>query len=224
MHLKSYFKVGDIIYLQASGSPIGLELSGAVSRPFMMYWDSMYLDKVEKAGMNMMMYERYIDDSNQVPVVPPPGSSYDIIQRKVLVNMEVAEIDEYEDERLSNILKTIANEVHEDIKMEDDHPGRHEDKKMPILDMNVWMDDDGFLVYQHYQKPIASTKVTHSQSAQSLQCKRSVHTQEILRRLLNSSSRLSWEGDIAPVISEYMGRMAVAGYSEIFRKNHEIEK
>ena len=63
------------MYLQASGSPIGLELSGAVSRPFMMYQDSMYLDKVEKAGMNMMMYKRYIDESNQVAVVPPPGSS-----------------------------------------------------------------------------------------------------------------------------------------------------
>ena len=68
---------------------------------------------------------------------------------------------------------------------------------MPILDMNVRMDEDSLLMYQHYQKPMASNKVMHSQSAQSLQCKRSVHTQEILRRLLNSSSRLNWERDVA---------------------------
>ena len=90
---------------------------------------------------------------------------------------------------------------------------------MPILDMNVWMDEYGFMLSEHYQKSMASTKVMHSQSAQSLQCKRSVHTQEILRRLLNSSTRLNWERDVAPVVTEYMGRMAVAGYTEKFRKN-----
>ena len=107
--------------------------------------------------------------------------------------------------------------------MEDDHPGRHEDRKMPILDMKVWMSGDGYIMYQHYQKPMASKKVMHSQSAQSTQCKRNVHTQEIIRRLLNSSARLDWERETAPVVTEYMGRMAVAGYSERFRK-HSLEK
>ena len=65
--------------------------------------------------------------------------------------------------------------------------------------MYGWMDDDGFLIYQHYQKPMASTKVIHSQSVPPM------HTQEILRRLLNSSIRLSWEGGVAPYQNSWAG-------------------
>ena len=56
-------------------------------------------------------------------------------------------------------------------------------------------------------------------SAQSISCKKSVHVQEILRRILNFSERLDWHSDIAPVVTEYMRRMMVGGYSEGYRKN-----
>ena len=56
------YKVGDLCHLQAKGGAIGLELTGAVSRPFMWKWDQVYLRKVRQAGLVMHMYERYIDD------------------------------------------------------------------------------------------------------------------------------------------------------------------
>ena len=65
--------VGDEQYLQMSGGPIGLELTGTVSRAFMLRWDKLYLQRVKKAGMKMTMYERYVDDSNQAAEVPIPG-------------------------------------------------------------------------------------------------------------------------------------------------------
>ena len=206
------------MYLQTSGGPIGLELTGAVSRPFMMKWDKLYLDKVKKAGMEMVLYERYVDDSNQVAVVPPPGSKYDKVKKKVLIENGF-EPAENENDRLARVLKDIANTVHEDIVMEEDHPGKYPDEKMPILDMKVWMDTNGIILYQHYQKPMSSKQVMHSQSALSNQCKRSVHTQEVVRRLLNSSVRLNWDTEMAPVITEYMGRMKVAGYGQSYRKS-----
>ena len=58
----------------------------------------------------------------------------------------------------------------------------------------------------------------HAQSAQSGSCKRNVHKQEVLRRLLNSSARLDWDSQVAPVITTYMGRMKTAGYPEKYRK------
>ena len=211
------YKVGDMQYLQPFGGPIGLELTGAVARPFMKKWDKMYLDRVGKAGIQMMLYERYVDDSNQGAVVPPPGARYDKQRKKVIVDPNNVVEGEEENERLSRVLKDVANDIQEGIVMEEDHPGKHDDGKMPILDMKVWM-EEGFIMYQHYQKPMASKMVLHAASAQSTQCKDSVHTQEILRRLLNSSTRLCWKEAVAPVISEYMGRLMVAGYSQAFRK------
>ena len=57
----------------------------------------------------------------------------------------------------------------------------------------------------------------HAKSAQSVSCRNSVHTQEILRRLLNSSPLLDWKTCVAPVLSEYMLRMMKAEYPEKYR-------
>ena len=122
------------------------------------------------------------------------------------------------DSRLARVLKDIANAVQEGIEMEEDHPSRNANGKMPILDMEVWM-ENGIVLYTHYQKKVSSKKVMNAMSAQSASCKKSVHVQELLRRMLNTSPRLDWKVEVAPVLTEYMGRMLVAGYSEGYRKN-----
>ena len=102
--------------------------------------------------------------------------------------------------------------------MEGDWPSKNEDKKLPILDMKVWVDEEGMLLYQHYEKDVSSKTVLHSKSAHSAACKRGVHTQEVVRRLLNTSHRLSWKEKTAPIVTEYMKRMKKAGYGEKYRK------
>ena len=57
----------------------------------------------------------------------------------------------------------------------------------------------------------------HANSAQSISCRNSVHTQELLRRLLNSSPLLDWKTEVAPVLSIYMARMKYNGYPEKYR-------
>ena len=80
------YKVGDTIYLQTQGGPIGLELTGAVCRPFMMSWDKRYLKRVKEAGVQMPLYKRYVDDSNQVGRVPSEGSKYNAATKRVDVD------------------------------------------------------------------------------------------------------------------------------------------
>ena len=102
--------------------------------------------------------------------------------------------------------------------MEYDTPSRNADKKMPILDMKVWLDNNtGNILFQHYEKPTASKNILHANSAQPITCRDSVHTQEILRRILNCSTELDWSKDIAPVLSDYIGRMMRSGYSQKYR-------
>ena len=104
-------------------------------------YDDLYLNNVQKAGIEMLMYERYIDDSNQVAVVPPPGSMYDAVSKKVVMDEHMIKIHEKEDERLATILIEIANSVTPGITMEYDAPSKNADSKMPILDMIVWMEE-----------------------------------------------------------------------------------
>ena len=213
------YRVGDKTFLQQGGGPIGLELTGAVSRAFMHRWDKLYLEKVRRSGVKMKMYERYVDDSNQIAIVPPPGSVFDAEENKVVVDPQKDDQDLPGDERLAKLLLDIANSVMGCIQMEGDWPSKNRDKKMPILDMKVWKDqEEGTILYQHYEKSVSKKTVINAKSAHSAACKRGVHTQEIIRRLLNTSHRLSWDKETAPVVTEYMRRMRTAGYSEKYRK------
>ena len=215
------YKVGDTVYLQTQGGPIGLELTGAVCRPFMMSWDKRYLKRVKEAGVQMPLYKRYVDDSNQVGRVPSEGSKYNADTKRVDVDDNEAELrrGEEPDTRLARVLKDIANDVQAGIELEEDHPSKNQDGMMPILDMKVKITEDGVIVYKHYEKEVSSQKVMHAYSAQAASCKKSVHVQEVLRRIMNTSTRLDWTEEVAPVLSNYMGRMMLAGYSEGYRKN-----
>ena len=73
-------------------------------------------------------------------------------------------------------------------------------------------------MYIHYEKPVSPKQILSAKSAQSSACKRSVHIQEIVRRILNTSTRLEWDEYVTPTLSENMKRMALAGYNENYRK------
>ena len=47
------YKLGDRIFQQKDGGPIGLEATGAISRAYMMHYDRLYLEAVEEAGIRM---------------------------------------------------------------------------------------------------------------------------------------------------------------------------
>ena len=211
--------MGDRIFLQSEGGPIGLELTGAVSRPFMARWDRLYLERVQQAGGEMLMYERYVDDSNQLGKVPPAGARYDKQTRRIVVDPTQQEDVRQPDERLAMVLLDIANDIVDCVQMEADWPTKNADKRLPILDMKTWTNQEGYVMYTHYEKPVSSKTVLHAKSAHSSGCKRSVHTQEVLRRMLNCSRRLEWKEEAAPAVSEYMRRMKVAGYGERYREN-----
>ena len=78
---------------------------------------------------------------------------------------------------------------------------------MPVLDIVVWMDKESSIMHEHYEKPMSSKKIMHAESAIYPLCKKSVHTQEVLRRL-------DWETEVAPKISIYLASMMEAGYLE----------
>ena len=148
------YKIADDIYQQMAGGSIGLELTGAVSRPFMLRWDQLYRANIKKAGLNLTMYERYVDDSNQVAVVPPPGAKYDVDTKKVVIDETLIDIAECEDERTARVFTDIANNVLPGIIMEFDVPSRNANSKIPIIDMEVWMDEQTGDILFHQLCPV----------------------------------------------------------------------
>ena len=128
--------------------------------------------------------------------------------------------DDDDESTTSEKYKAVANQCCDNLVWEDDVPSAHPGGKLPILDMQCWLREDGVLLYEHFEKPVSSKQVISVRSAHSSQGKRAVHINEIVRRLLNCSPLLSWAEAVVPILEEYMRRMSKAGYSEAYR--HDV--
>ena len=59
-----------IVYRQARGGPIGLELTGVIADIVMVWFDKHFLEAAKKAGINLILYKRYVDDVNMAVELP----------------------------------------------------------------------------------------------------------------------------------------------------------
>ena len=119
----------------------------------------------------------------------------------------VDEISVAEDEGISDnerkmmLIKLIGNDVHPSIQLELDYPSKHQDGKLPILDLKVWMETKeketegrykkaSMIMYEFHSKSMDSKAVINARSALNWNTKKTVLTQEVLRILLNCSRLL----------------------------------
>ena len=58
------------VYKQVDGGPIGDEMSQAVARIVMIWFDERFTQKCEERGIEVVLYKRYVDDVNMM-VIPP---------------------------------------------------------------------------------------------------------------------------------------------------------
>ena len=60
------YKFEDVIRKQKEGGAIGSDLTGEMTRIFMRWWDRQIIEKLNKVGIKVLLYKRYVDDINMV--------------------------------------------------------------------------------------------------------------------------------------------------------------
>lgn len=70
------------------------------------------------------------------------------------------------------------------VVMEEDYPSRHQEKKIPILDMEMWIEGN-VILHQHYAKPMACRSVVMAKSVFPSSIKKNILLEEGARRLRN---------------------------------------
>ena len=79
---------------------------------------------------------------------------------------ETREDTELSDSRTARLCREVANTIlPNSVIMEEDSPSKHSGGKIPILDMEMWVNLEGYIVYQHYSKPMSSRSVIMARSA-----------------------------------------------------------
>ena len=109
-------------------------------------------------GLNLMLSSAYVDD---VMVGMKGLQRGTVRENHVLVidgEKEESDRDVSLDVVSARIVVDIANLLEDDITMTFDTPSLHSEGKMPVLDMNVWTEDD-LIFFSFYEKPMASDMV-----------------------------------------------------------------
>ena len=185
----------------------------------MLWWDAELKRRLSAMQMNLLMYKRYVDDINIV--IPPvePGTRYTDGRLEIVHEELIIDEGKEPDELTMNIIKQIGNNIHPSIQLEIEYPSKHPEKKMPILDLAVWIqetDKGDKVMHEYYIKPMATRTVINARSAMSWRVKRTVLTQEALRIMLNCNRELPWSV-VANHLSVFSARMQLSGYGQKFR-------
>ena len=150
--------------------------------------------------------------------VLPCGTRWNPESRK----LEIEEGEIEEDIQLPGDVRTMremvkmANSVCPIIQMTSECPGKFEDRKMPLLDLKIWVEkEEGRqkILFEFYWKPMATRSLILARSAMPSRIKRAALTQEALRILRNCSSDIPWKRK-AEFLSDFCVRMKISGYSD----------
>ena len=160
--------------------------------------------------MDVMMYKRLVDDINMVLRRRYGGDDQGV---------------EPLDKRNMDFVQEVANEVLSSIQVTTEYPSKNVNRKMPILDLNVWMETQFDqvihevsvnILHEYYSKEVSSKAVIDARSAVPWKMKRTVLTQEVIRILRNCSRRLPWI-EVCKHVEGFSMRMQFSGYTEMFR-------
>ena len=119
------------------------------------------------------------------------------------------------------LIQSVAAHIHPSIRLTIDYPSNYPDGKIPMLDVKMWIEEGESgqkIMYEHYEKEMATKAVINAKSAISMKTKRTILAQEMLRILLHCSKYLPWE-TVCTHVNKFMNKLQYSGYKQSFRYN-----
>ena len=209
------------MFKQTDGGSIGSELTGVLGASRMIIFLRKLRLRCESLSLRLYFSKAYVDDVSVG--AKDPGKGYFLSDDGVLqwsAEKELQDNNSYDDTRVAKLIVEIANnlEGEEDIQMTFDTPSNNVTKMMPVLDLQIWVENDQ-VRFKFYEKPMSSDYVLQRWSALSWNIKKSSLAGEVSRRLLNCSPEIFDDVYESEVLDKFRWKMMISGYSE---KEREI--
>ena len=179
----------------------------------MTFWDQKFLKKLKSLGIKVDVYKRYVDNIFMILPEISSGWFFNKESRRLEFDLDDPLSSASPDARTFMILEEIANSLDDDIQVESDYPSNHESGRLPVLDLEMFIQDE-IVEFSFYKKKMTSPFCNMYRSAISAKTKCDSLFQEGLRRLRNMSSGIDiQERNI--IMSQFMNCLKISGY------NHE---
>ena len=214
------YTFGGRIYLHERKGSMGDRAIGVIADIIMIWWSKQLRLKFEELNIVYEILKIYVDDVNGL--YKPIENGVDFVDGKLTYDDEKAKEDENvpDDVKTMLVIKKIANSIDSMIQMTTEVPSDHPDKKVPMLDMKVWVDDESSdIFYEFYEKPTKNRYLISKDSAMPMRKKIDSLSQGVFRRLHNTKHELSWNVKVV-ILEKYMTELKASGYSE--RDRYEI--
>ena len=123
---------------------------------------------------------------------------------------------------MREVLK-LTNLIKEDIQLTVDIPSDHQDKKLPVLVLNIWVEDRfgdrgeqyQEIVHEFYEEEMVAPRVIGKESGLPERVKKTTLTQEIIRILKNTSKKKKK----AAMMSRFTMKLKLSRYDKRERKD-----
>ena len=213
------YRFGGKTYKQTDGGPIGDELSQAVARMVMIWWDKQFMKLCKELKIKVLFFKRYVDDTNLVVIPVHPGTRYVDNTLVEVPEMKDIDIQMGSDKATGRLMKSIADSITPMLIFEEDVCSNHLDNRIPILDLKVWpqvTENHVQIKHTFYMKPMANKATLKAGTAYPKSKLKAIMVNEVLRRLRNCSPDSSWK-EKGIHITNFMNSMKCSGHSEKFR-------
>ena len=104
---------------------------------YMSSWDKKFLNLCQKAGIKLLMYKRYVDDTVIILKELNPGWVWNEKSKKMVYDPKDPSSELPGDQRTFLALVSTANGIDKDIQMTSDVPSVHQDGNLPVLDLGL---------------------------------------------------------------------------------------
>ena len=197
------YQFGGRTFQQQQGGPIGLWATGAIARIVMAEWDAQLVKLLSDNGLTYEDAARYVDDFRAIMKAIKLGWRWNGKE------LEFREEWKTEDERegltksrkTARVMNAMMDSIMKGMKFTMEIGEDFEDNTLPTLDTRLWIEEEQ-IRYSFYEKPMSNRQVVHNNSAMGENSKIASLSQELIRRLKNTSVEID-QGNIDEIINNF---------------------
>ena len=216
------YKFAGTVYVQQEGGPIGARVTMAAGRLVMLKWGEDFRISLEVAKMEICLLGGYVDDVRLAGTQIRYGMRYSMINGewewseyawKEDIRMKCE--GEHRDDRMRRICLSLMNDLNKDLKFTAEVAGDFATGRLPTLDFELWVAEDGSLQHNYFQKAMKTPFVVMRRSAMAQQQKLSILSNELVRRLSNTEFASKDHSERVLVIDQYTSELKVSEYNRL---------
>jgi hypothetical protein len=92
--------------------------------------------------LHLLLHRRYVDNQAGVYGIIAPGYRWSTLENAIIFHGDRVNEDTARDplQSMMEVIKDMANSINPDLQMTFDQPGLHDNGRMPVLDIPLWLD------------------------------------------------------------------------------------